>query len=176
MLAFVVLILSSASTTTLVGDAVLGGKTFQLAKSKADVNLRTAWQIWEGQLVSMRRVLDISSLLGFDPQALLENNALLTSLMKQGLFDFVGLANRDGDILAHAPALTGDPTIPKSFDVVARSLKTNHALASASLVPLEDAIQHIPNLTDRLDAFNGVGEILLVLAAALLEGLDRFRF
>jgi len=172
MLAFVVLILSSASATILIGDAVLGGKIFQLAKSKANVDLRTALQIWEGRLFSMRHVLEVASLVGSNPHALPENNAILTTLMNQGLFDFVGVADRDGAILAHAPALPGDLTVPRSFDVVTRALETNRPLVFPSLVPVGDVIRQVPNLSGTLDPFRGLGEILVVLAAAPLHNKE----
>ena len=161
MLAFFILIISSASATILIGNMVLGTQIFKLAKSKVEVDLKIAWQIWDARIESMQHVTDIA---GRYPEAG-THAQLIASMMQQGVFDFAGMVDTRGNLIAASSATEGTgPVSP--LPIVMDAIKRRSPIASAVIVPIAAILRQAPHLKEQLSPFVAQKNAMLLVSAA----------
>ena len=160
MLAFFILIISSASATILIGNMVLGTQILKLAKSKVEVDLKIAWQIWDARIESMQHVTDIASRY---PETG-SHGDLIASMMQQGVFDFAGIVDAQGNLIARSGPEGTDPTPP--LDIVMAAMKRRSPLTSAVIVPIAAILQQAPRLKEQLSPFVAHTNAMLLVSAA----------
>jgi two-component system NtrC family sensor kinase len=169
MLAFILLILSSASATIFIGDAVLGSKIFELAQQKADVDLNVAWQIWESKKQELSHILTAAAMHyrqarggesgSPSPERLDE---ALGVFLDDRFFDFLGVVDSTGRVLAHAP---GMPQGVRSTALRAVLDMASSGTPVASLaLRIEELIPETPRSELKLQQFQQFGEVMLLLA------------
>ncbi len=170
MLAFAVLILTSATATIFIGNMVLGSSISELAKSKANQDLRNIWQYWDWKITVMRcRLNTVSMFLDSEPDSI--DKSLNALKAEEGVFDFVGLVDEKGNLIMHHPPLTGRWTIPPSFQAFADAMEGVGTIAFPILVPFADATQEIPDLEDRLASYTKTDKVMVLLAGSkITEG------
>jgi len=168
MLAFVILILSSATATIVIGDAVLGTKIFELAKQKADVDLNVAWQIWETKKQEISRVLGAASLYYREVRSRAEGAAeadledALAVFLDERYFDFLGVLDAGGRVVAHAPAnlhAGAETSLPEVLEMAT----AGRPVASLAL-RIDAVIPETPRSELMLRQFEQFGEVMVLLA------------
>ncbi|HOX46812.1 MAG TPA: ATP-binding protein [Myxococcota bacterium] len=168
MIAFVVLILSSASATIFIGDKVLGTKIFELAQQKADVDLNVAWQIWESKKQEISRILNAASLYYREVRGRSERVSqteledALAVFLDERYFDFLGVLDASGRVVAHAP-VTHEEAGRTALQEVLEMAGAGTPVASVS-VRIDAVIPETPRSELMLQQFQQFGEVIVVLA------------
>ncbi|GAB4299452.1 MAG: cache domain-containing protein [Myxococcota bacterium] len=183
MFAFLILILSSATATIFIGNAVFGSEIFELAKQKADVDLNVAWQIWNSKISDISHVLSTAASAfsyqsdketpdDFDSKEgrQSEREKRLHSFWNETFFDFLGVTDEVGRTLIHAPQLPHK--YKTSLPVVYEALYNNKKIASAVIVKIPHVIEEAPHKKEELLRFKDLGEVMLIAVAEplMIEG------
>jgi signal transduction histidine kinase len=172
ILAFVILIISSASATIMIGNAVFGRKFDELASDLVTLYARLASHILDARLEKMRlaaRNVAVQCARGSDPLALGEMTG------EQVLLDFILLHNPAGaSSLLRFPVTEGRGRTPAistlSPDAADELLHGSHLpvfeRARRENVPVTGIVASTGAEIAALTGLSGMGECLLMVAAA----------
>ena len=167
MLAFFILIISSATATIIIGNMVLGTQIFKLAKSKVEVDLKIAWQIWDARIDNMKHVTGIASRY---PDACAGSD-MVDSIMSQGVFDFAGVVDISGSLMAHSAIEENHELGP--MPIVMEAIGTKQTIASAVMIPTRRILQEAPKLARQMEPFMDQPEVMVLMSVSPMVARDK---
>lgn len=166
LIAFMSLIVASASATIVIGNAVLGSQILSLAQSKADSDLMIAWQVWRSRLDFMHDVLES---IASQPHSDIDeaDATILRMSPAQERFDILSVIDvrsiRDDDL--------GDG----ARDLIHESAKRQQAIATPLILRVRDVRREAPwiELKERMAQFQVEDSVLAIACAAPIRNHSR---
>ncbi|MCZ7586668.1 MAG: cache domain-containing protein [Deltaproteobacteria bacterium] len=160
MAAFAILILTSASATIGIANAVLGRRITELAKTKADYDLRTATLSWDQKNQAMEsRLRAAAAFLTGDPAQ--ARTALADIANDETGFDFLGVAGAGGELIARDPPGATGAAVPGSLRL-GELLDGRDAGCAPVIMPLTE----VPAVGARVAGHEKEGQVMVIVAAA----------
>jgi two-component system NtrC family sensor kinase len=154
MLSFLLIILLTSVTFSIVGVQVIGGRVVAEAQAKVQTDLNAAREIY------LNKLAHVNDVVRFAADRYLLMNALLSGDTKQAIealgrireregLDVLTITDRQGRVLLRTsnPGLAGDDQ--SRDELVQAALQRKEPVAASALVPAEDLRREAPALAER---------------------------
>ena len=152
ILFFLLVIIISGFTATIIGTHLIGDRIVKQAQKKVKLDLNTAREIYQGKIREVKISIRLTALRFFIRDAFLKDNikSLETELKRirgREALDFLTLTDKNGKVLlrTHNPKLFGDSQAED--EIIKAVIKEKKEVASTEIIQKEELLKEGDNLT-----------------------------